>query len=145
MLSESVKISMLAVRDRFIALYRNAFGENKGDHKLAQHLFLQGVILYRPLFSTTTIGYRCVSARSKAHWYSRERCPFVLTKVALEIAQKRNLVAVGSDKRQLSVKLRTVLFLTCPYIPVGIILPLFRLNFCKHDQPRGLVVRVCDY
>jgi hypothetical protein len=44
-LSECEKISMVAARERFIALYRNAFGENKGDHKLAQHLFPQKVIL----------------------------------------------------------------------------------------------------
>jgi hypothetical protein len=45
MLSEYEKISMIAARERFITLYRNAFGENKGDHKLAQHLFPQKVIV----------------------------------------------------------------------------------------------------
>jgi hypothetical protein len=31
MLSEFEKIRVIAVRDRFVALCRNAFGENKGD------------------------------------------------------------------------------------------------------------------
>jgi len=55
-LSESEDISMIAVLDRFMALYRNTFGENKGDHKLSQNPFPQEVILYKPLFSMTAVA-----------------------------------------------------------------------------------------